>query len=983
MKRSRNNFTRRAIVTAVFLALTGTAHAQLSTSTIKGQISSDSKPAKAGLSVTAINKDNGNTYRATTLADGSYVLAGLAPGTYEIRVDGPTGAAKTEAITVRVGETASVDLTLGVSATLQTITVVSTSQRQDVRSSEVGTNVSRKMIENLPQSTRNFLSAADLAPGVAFVQDAGGNTKIQAGAQNFDHVNVFIDGIGQKNNILRGGVTGQDSSRGNPFPQSAIAEYKVITQNYKAEFDQVSSAAITAITRSGTNDFHGDVYVDYTGTKLREKSKFEKEREAQGVPLPPSSKEEFGVSVGGPIVKDQVHFFLAYDNKKIDDSRQVVTRNLNLLPAGMGIVPALAGFNGSHIDKFNEDLLFGKVDAQLSDEQKLSGSFRIRRESDHLPEDRVLSAPGNDKSRTNDETRIDIKHEWTHDAWVSEAHLGYEDALWNPHSAATTAFVKYKVWNSLITPQQLNGAQDVIFTGGSPDAQKRGQKGTSISEDLTYSGLEGHVMKGGLKFKAMKYDLSGTANSVDTVETVIDNVTGLPYYNGTSCTGTNVTNGGLNSDQCRINRAIPGTTVAFSNSQIGMYFQDDITLTKQLELNLGLRYDHENNMLNNSYVTPADRVSALLGLDGPRWNITPPPGQTYEQSLAKGGINIRDFIADGHSRKDFKGAVAPRVGASFDVFGDRNTVLFGGWGRSFDRTMANHALDELQKNQQPGGEIWLIKNSFKMPYADQFTFGLRQALGRWNGEIAVSQVNAKNQFTWYGGNRDANGGYATQSPIDPLWNGPVGYGTLILGDFVGETKTTSLFMKAEKPYTKTSPWGINIAYTYSDAKTTNRDWTNDIFDWTYGRPGVHGFNPSTLVDKHRIVAAGVIDDLIPWNTTLSFKATWASGQPRRIVDCASGFNNCRATEGHATNFRQVDMGLNKAAKILGSEFNFRVDLLNVFNTSNFGGFDDWGGGPVAAGQPKNAVGGDNLNLGKPNSIRGDTRTLRITLGYKF
>jgi hypothetical protein len=110
---------------------------------------------------------------------------------------------------------------------------------------------------------------------VAFSTDNGGNTKIQAGGQNFDNVNVFIDGVGQKNNILRGGLTGQDTSRGNPFPQSAISEYRVLTQNYKAELEQVSSVAITAITKSGTNTLEGAAYIDRTGTNWRTKSVFE------------------------------------------------------------------------------------------------------------------------------------------------------------------------------------------------------------------------------------------------------------------------------------------------------------------------------------------------------------------------------------------------------------------------------------------------------------------------------------------------------------------------------------------------------------------------------------------------------------------------------------------------------------------------------------------------------------------------------------
>jgi len=979
---TRSSFRRHALATAVVLALAGAAQAQMSTATIKGRISSGDAPAQSGLSVTAINQANGNTYRTVTLADGSYVLPGLAPGAYQIRVANPGGQSdRTGVIVLQVGETAAVDLSLGTDATqLQKVMIVGSTQRKDVKSSEVGTNVSRKMIENMPQSTRNFMSSADLAPGVAFVKDGSGNTKIQSGAQNFDHVNVFIDGVGQKNNILRGGLSGQDSSRGNPFPQSAIAEYKVLTQNYKAEFDQVSSAAITAITRSGTNEMHGEIYVDRTGTNWRAKSVFEKEREAQGVPLPPSTKNEFGMSVGGPIVQDKIHFFVAYDGKNIDDSRQIVPKHLDLLPSGQGIVPTIAGSLRSQVDPFREHLFFGKIDAQLNDEQKLSLSMRLRREADRQPESRDLSAPGNDVEIKNNENRLDIAHEWARGNWLSETRAGYEDYVWNPHSAASAPFIKYKV--STATPQALSSSQDVLFVGGSPNAQNRGQKGFTLSEDLTYTGMNGHVIKGGVKLKAMKYDLSGTAFGVDTVETLIDTTTGLPYYDGMNCTGTNITNGGNNSDQCFIRRAIPGAGANFSNKQFGIYLQDDWAVTKQLEVNLGVRYDYETNMLNNDYVTPTDRVTALHALDVTRWGITPPAGQTYAQSLAKGGINIDDYISTGSSRKVFKGGIAPRVGASYDIFGDRNSVVFGGWGRSYDRAMANHALDELQKNAQAGGEIWLIRNDFKMPYADQLTLGLRQALGQWNGEVSYSNVNAKNQFVWFGGNRDANGGWATQSPIDPLWGGPNGFGTLVLGDFVGRTKTDSIFMKAEKPYTATSGWGANVAYTYSNARTTAREWNNEIFDWTHGRSS-HGWNPSTLVDKHRLVAAVVADTLLPWGLTASAKATWASGMPRRITNCAAGWDKCVYVEGDAPSFRQVDVGVAKELTLVGNKLSLRADVLNIFNTVNYGGFDDWGGGPVAAGNPANEVGGDNLNLGKPNSIRGDTRTLRLMVSYKF
>src|SRR5450631_3089198 len=146
--RTRNTFRTCAIAAAVVLSLGGTAHAQLSTSTIKGQISSDSRPAAPGLVVTAVNQANGNTYRATTLADGSYVLAGLAPGSYEIRVAGPAGTARTEIVTVQVGETASLDLALSSAVAQERITVVGSALRKDAHGSEIGTVVSRKMIES-------------------------------------------------------------------------------------------------------------------------------------------------------------------------------------------------------------------------------------------------------------------------------------------------------------------------------------------------------------------------------------------------------------------------------------------------------------------------------------------------------------------------------------------------------------------------------------------------------------------------------------------------------------------------------------------------------------------------------------------------------------------------------------------------------------------------------------------------------------------
>ena len=166
--RKSKRFQRHALAAAVTLALAGAAHAQLASSTIKGQVAA----TQAGTVVTAVNTANGATYRTTTLADGSYVLTGLAPGSYEIRV----GAQKSQAITLSIGETASVDLAVGAA---QQVTIVGSLGLKDATNTESATAVSKRQIETLPQVTRNFLAFADLAPGVRFINDpATGYTQI-------------------------------------------------------------------------------------------------------------------------------------------------------------------------------------------------------------------------------------------------------------------------------------------------------------------------------------------------------------------------------------------------------------------------------------------------------------------------------------------------------------------------------------------------------------------------------------------------------------------------------------------------------------------------------------------------------------------------------------------------------------------------------------------------------------------------------------
>ena len=239
-----------ALAVAVSLACAGGAAAQVASSTLRGTIY-EGAAVEAGGSITATEVSTGYVSRGRIGADGGYVIPGLRPGTYRIDVTSGDGQTATDTVTLSLGQVATLDLDVAgvtgsteVSATDVGDVIVTGRRLFEVRTPEVATNVSQAQINNLPQINRNFLNFAALAPGLR-VTEGDRERTISAGGQTPQAINVFIDGQNQKSTIIDGGVGGQDDSRGNPFPQVAIQEFRVISQNFKAEYEQASSSIIT------------------------------------------------------------------------------------------------------------------------------------------------------------------------------------------------------------------------------------------------------------------------------------------------------------------------------------------------------------------------------------------------------------------------------------------------------------------------------------------------------------------------------------------------------------------------------------------------------------------------------------------------------------------------------------------------------------------------------------------------------------------
>ena len=314
------------IVLAVCVATS--ARAQTSTGTIRGFVKDPGGAPLVDVQVLAKNAQSGVQRGATTRADGSYVLPGLTPATYDMTVRRIGMGAETRRVVVQIGAVSLQDFTLSPAAQQVQGVQVTAAAGVETRTSEVATNVSQAQMNILPTSSRNFLELAGLAPGVTVSEDriSGTNFRtIQADGQSANSVNLFIDGTSFKNDLTNGGVAGQDASRGNPFPQNAVQEYRVISQNFKAEYQKASSAVITATTKSGTNVWTGSVLVGYQNASLVQLDSFQRKDKnvadsiahatgkSSTFSKPPYNRTLTAVSFGGPIIQDKVHVFASYE----------------------------------------------------------------------------------------------------------------------------------------------------------------------------------------------------------------------------------------------------------------------------------------------------------------------------------------------------------------------------------------------------------------------------------------------------------------------------------------------------------------------------------------------------------------------------------------------------------------------------------------------------------------------------------------------
>lgn len=899
------SFVATALAASAAAMVPQSARAQIASATLEGH-------ALPGTRIIATNIATGARREATATSAGTYALIGLPPGRYRVK-------AGTEAQTLKlsVASTVIFDFTKTTlrAATLQQVTI-SGRRLVDVHTPAVGGLVSQRTIATIPQITRNFLEFADTIPGVTFTVDGQGNTTFRGGAQEAYDANVYIDGVSMTD-FVQGGVAGQSGpdknpnvgDPGNPFPQSAIAEYRVITSNYSAQYAQVSSAAIAAKTKSGTNQFHGDSFVSFTNQNLRAATPAEVYSTIPGDPKALGGESlEYGASFGGPIVRNLAHFFVAYEHKSLALPNTVFPGTGNNAPTVAGLQPLLPANVWSQFgpttNPFSEQLLFAKLDYEpgVSDRLELSELYRFESQISGAANQTATSAANSVENRFS---RLGLY--WLHagSVWTNQARVSYESSGQTPLPGSTRPQLTYQWFSNTGNTQLINVNGENIY------AQfKNQQKAWTLSDDFTLTNLSfagTHTVRMGVSFTGTKLGYQDAGQ-------------GSQFLYAVDSTGTYAT-----PFQASYTALYQGNkrVLAHSNDNLyGIYLQDDWNVNRHLDFHLGVRYDYETVPAWQHFVTPQAVVNGIYG------PYAPGSTETYAQALALGGVNIANYISTGNNRSPQSNEIQPRLGFSYDFEGNQRYVVFGGYARAYDRNIFDLMSLELTKsalaepnvnfygggysfnncvtaaqasptcvawnpaymnlanlqslNTTPFGEIDMVNNHIRNPYSDQFSLGFRTRLGEWDASVTVSEIKSYNRIVGELGNRAGNGAYFVPcswgaAGVCPAWGGVPGTtGNLVLWNNGGKDTNQQVLVYLDKPYTRESGWSATVAYTYSNA------YQNDYYsyfgnnNYLFDLPNVamYPMVPSSVIPKHRLVMTGSIDG--PWHMTYGAKLTLAT-----------------------------------------------------------------------------------------------------------
>src|SRR5438552_2674038 len=313
-----------AAVLGVLVVAGASAGAQQGTGELRGRVVDAQNAVLPGVAVVAKNEASGQFLEVVSGADGSFFMSALTPGSYVVSAQLP-GFKRYQrgGVRVEVGKTQSVDVQLQVGGIEQEVTVTAESPLVDTTTKQLGGSVQAQELQDVPSLNRNFTSYLSLLPGVTATisTDSFGADSIRINGQATQNANYMLDGAGNNDNFNNG--NGGAQAR---IPVEAVQEFQLLTSQFDAEFGQSTGGIVNAVSRQGTNVVHGTGFFFEQNQKMTSLDYFAKQ---QGLSKPEARQLQWGGNIGGPVIKDRLHYFVNLE--RIDQNR-ARTININARP---------------------------------------------------------------------------------------------------------------------------------------------------------------------------------------------------------------------------------------------------------------------------------------------------------------------------------------------------------------------------------------------------------------------------------------------------------------------------------------------------------------------------------------------------------------------------------------------------------------------------------------------------------------------------
>lgn len=765
--------------------------------TLNGTITDSTGAVVPAAKVTITNPTTG--FRRSTQTTGSGLYSFRIPvGQYDLEVENQGfKTSKRTGVSLEVGAVATVDVSLQVGGATETVSVTADAPVVESTRSQTSTVVTEKAVSDLPVNGRNFIDFTTLTPGVVRDQTRGGDLSFagQRGPAN----TLLVDGA-DSNNLFYGQATGRTGFRPYAFSQDAIQEFQVSANDYPAEIGRAGGGAINAITKSGTNQIHGSAFEFYRDKGMNANT-FTNNR--SGIRKQPYHFNQFGGSLGGPVITDKVFFFGNYDGQRNTQSQPIVP---NIYPTGAAL-QALQQYLVPYQIGLNNAVFLAKADWNISQTDRFSVRYN-----------------GSRYTGTNFESNgLTSAREHTGDNKVTTDNIA---------AVYTKVFGTSLVWDSRFNyvrddePGQANatGPEVVITNGitfGKNNFSPRFTNAYTYQPVNTLSWVKGgHNIKFGVDINFEKVDnffpgLFAGSYTFPSYDAFLA-LTPSRYQQAFSATGTN-----------------PPTSHPSIN-EYAIFAQDSWRVNNRLTLNLGLRYDY--------------------------FDYRQPTTRNQDPGLAALGLRTDQIPTDPAN-------VGPRFGFAFKPFQNDRTVVRGGYGIFYSRTpglllstaILQNGIDVLTYTFTPGTstfpaypniintkpttnltpDIDVTDQNFKTQRTQQYSFQVETALGR-DYSVTVGYLGVHG--THLARSRDINlfpsvltqgtivSGGAVSYYRHPGTTAParpdVNFGRITLFETGGSSTYNGGFIQLQKRFSQR--FQVLTSYTYSKVIDTAPDATSVV-----------------------------------------------------------------------------------------------------------------------------------------------------------